>query len=394
MHSSSAGRMSDAQASAPSAAEPAPLVGRHVIVRGLAKRPELNGLCAFTEKVDPKTGRYATRLPMLAHPILLKQESLEIAPSATAAISAAAADEHRDEVKERVRAAVAGERHESSELVVLDLEHTGLTALPEVVGTLSEIRELWLAGNTLEQLPPAVGCLVKLRNLDLDGNALQALPSAIEHLTALEALYCNSNRLVAVPDSIGKLRALRELRLSDNRLGAPGVCLGALPEEFGSLRSLRVLWLARNSLSTVPDAVCRLSGLEELDLAGNALVALPKAIAKLRHLTSLDLHGNDALVWPPSDVTSQGAQAVRTWLEAAPEPEPPAEADDDDASDESLVERARRLDAAANSISYEHEAPGSMHQPLPLRDEPVAGDASGGEFIFPGDGSMPRMTPR
>ena len=104
-HYSSAGRMSDAQASAPSAAEPAPLVGRHVIVRGLAKRPELNGLCAFTEKVDPKTGRYATRLPMLAHPILLKQESLEIAPSATAAISAAAADEHRDEVKERVRAA-------------------------------------------------------------------------------------------------------------------------------------------------------------------------------------------------------------------------------------------------------------------------------------------------
>ena len=183
-------------------------------------------------------------------------------------------------------------------------------------------------------------------------------------MTALEALYCNSNRLVAVPDSIGKLRALRELRLSDNRLGAPGVCLGALPEEFGSLRSLRVLWLARNSLSTVPDAVCRLSGLEELDLAGNALVALPKAIAKLRHLTSLDLHGNDALVWPPSDVP-QGAQAVRTWLEAAPEPEPPAEADDDDASDESLVERARRLDAAANSISYEHEAPGSMHQRCP-----------------------------
>ena len=360
----------------------AALVGRNVTVRGLKARPELNGMCAKVETLDAKSGRYATRVPILAHPILLKSDNLEAAQSPSAAIAAAVAAEHREEVKERVNAAAAGEIHESGHAVVLDLEHTGLTELPEPVGFLAELRELWLAGNELVKLPLAVGCLLRLRTLDLDGNALTMLPASIEHLVGLEALYCNSNRLVAVPDSIGKLRALKELRLSDNRLGAPGVCLGALPEEFGSLRSLRTLWLARNALSVVPDAICRLIGLEDLDLAGNALVALPRELVKLKRLTTLDLQGNTTLVWPPPDVYSQGAEAVRAWLA---EDTADAATANGDTSDE-LVVLEGGVDGG--NISYAHEASGSMHQPLAPQD--AVSTEGGGEFIFPGVAPFPR----
>lgn len=372
------------------------LTGRHVFVGGLAKRPELNAMIGIAEKWEAKSGRYAVRLPTLQLPILLKEQNLTVAPSAATSIAACCAAEHRDEVLERVREAVAGERHEGTNTCVLDLEHTEMPELPPVVGVLSEVRELWLAGNALRTLPPALCGLVTLRSLDLDGNKLICLPSAIGCLACLESLYANANKLSSLPDSIGSLRALKELRLSDNLLGAPGVSLGCLPEEFGSLKALRTLWLARNGLHELPEPVCHLAALEELDVAGNVIIALPTALLRLKRLSVLELAGNDKLVWPPLGVAVQGLEAVRTWVQGA-EPREEAAAlgplhgtlhdEDGGASDDAASEGGGPPfgptgdgGVVIGGIRYAQEAAGSMHTPLAHREE----EGGGGSFIFPG----------
>ena len=349
------------------------LTGKAVIVSGLKSRPELNFLCGVAEKLDDTSGRFAVRLPVLSKPILLKPDNLEAAPDAVAAIAACCEAEHAAEVKERVRAASAGESHEDTNDCVLDLDTVGLQELPMVVGTLSEMRELWLAGNALSALPPSIGSLVRLRSLDLDGNRLSSLPASIGSLTALETLYCNNNALVSVPEAIGSLRALRELRLNGNLIGAKGVSLGALPEAMGRLEALRTLWLAANRLDEVPAMVLELAHLEELDLADNELVALPKALSKLKGLASLELTSNPKLVWPPPDVAAQGAAAVRTWLANAEDREPPVDLD------ANIIPLAGTQWGTGVPL-YAHEPEGSMHMPLPQ----VSPDGhGGGEFIFP-----------
>lgn len=325
------------------------IAGRHVILSALAKRPELNGLCALAERYDEASGRYVVRLPSEAGAkkktaaILLKAANLgAVERDAARSIAGFCGAEHAEEVRDRVRTAEAGKRHEdslSAPGIPLDLEQTGLRELPASVGTLSLVTALWLGSNHLTSLPLSIGSLVNLRNLDVDGNSLQSLPATIGNLQQLQSLYANANQLTELPDAIGNLSALKELRLSDNRLRT-------LPSALGKLRLLRSLWLERNrDLVVLPACIGALSALEELDLSGNAITS------------------------PPVEVVARGVAAIRKWLQAtAADPQP--------------------------KVEYVVEPEGSMHAPLPEgmlggsggRSHPaVSGatvNAEGGEFIL------------
>jgi len=196
----------------------------------------------------------------------------------------------------------------------LRLMGLGLTALPEAVGQLTELKTLDLGGNQLIALPEAIGQLTQLQGLDLSHNRLTALPEAIGQLTQLQYLNVYENQLTALPEAIGRLTQLQSLTISDNRLTAlpdaieqltqlrslylARLQLSTLPEVTWRLPKLRGLYVGLNNLTELPDAIGRLTQLEYLDLGANRLTALPDAIGQLTRLRHLDLGNNDLIALP------------------------------------------------------------------------------------------------
>lgn len=328
-----------------------------MLVAGLAKRPDLNGLCAFATRFDEERGRYVVRVPHDSGKpgrsgggttnMLLKGDNLRALESDLArAFSAQCLDEHGRDVRDRVRTAEMGKPHDdllSMPGVPLDLEHTGLKELPVGVGSLRLVTALLLGWNELVSLPRSVGSLNQLQMLDIDGNALCALPDTLGCLVCLESLYANKNQLTTLPESIGQLRSLIELRLADNRLQT-------LPASAGKLGKLRMLWLDRNE----------------------GLVEVPACVASMSALEELDLDGNDIVV-PPPEVA--GAGPIRAWLQ------------------ERDAKAQKQAEADAMEVEYVVEPEGSMHSPLPegfVGGAPaphpaisgVQSNADGGEFII------------
>ncbi|MGW9457802.1 leucine-rich repeat domain-containing protein, partial [Streptomyces globisporus] len=69
----------------------------------------------------------------------------------------------------------------------------------------SGARELSLAGLALEALPESLGSLTQLTTLDLAGNQLTSVPESLGSLTQLTTLDLAGNQLTSVPESLGSL---------------------------------------------------------------------------------------------------------------------------------------------------------------------------------------------
>jgi len=123
----------------------------------------------------------------------------------------------------------------------LDL-YNKLTTLPESIGNLTNLEQLWLSLSKLTTLPENIGNLKKLGELWLYNNNLTSLPESIGNLTNLTYLGLYSNKLASLPDSIGNLKNLGRLGLSFNQLTT-------LPESIGKLKNLYRLYLQANPIS-------------------------------------------------------------------------------------------------------------------------------------------------
>ena len=69
-------------------------------------------------------------------------------------------------------------------------------------------------------LPESIGQLSQLHELYLDNNLLSTLPESIGQLSQLQELYLNNNQLSTLLESIGRLSQLQQLDLSSNQLSA------------------------------------------------------------------------------------------------------------------------------------------------------------------------------
>jgi hypothetical protein len=160
-----------------------------------------------------------------------------------------------------------------------------VTVLPDIVGRMAALDRLLLQGCDLSALPDALGSLTNLKVLDVSGNGLKAVPATVGALAALDTLSLNGNELAALPASIGSLASLTCLDARDNKLLS-------LPPEITGLTSLTDLLLDNNSLSSLPAQIGDLAALKRLDVGNNVLAALPPQIGQLSLLQSLTLTNN------------------------------------------------------------------------------------------------------
>ena len=91
---------------------------------------------------------------------------------------------------------------DNGSVVGLSLRFCGLRYLPESLGSLVNLRHLFIHDNNLVALPLSIGCLQKLKVLDAANNQLENIPTSIGQLKSLKFLYLHNNKLKHLPESI------------------------------------------------------------------------------------------------------------------------------------------------------------------------------------------------
>ncbi|GMP49950.1 hypothetical protein CsSME_00016756 [Camellia sinensis var. sinensis] len=175
------------------------------------------------------------------------------------------------------------------QLNLLSCNLTG--SIPEEIGTLSKLTDLYLSRNNLEGLiPSSIGQLTNLTHLDLSSNRLSGpIPSSIGQLTNLTYLNLFSNQLNgSIPPEIGKLENLDHICIAGNILSGP------IPSSIGQLTNLLSLDLSSNRLNgSIPSEIGKLKNLIQMFIGGNILSdPIPSSIGQLTNLIHLDLSSN------------------------------------------------------------------------------------------------------
>ncbi len=196
--------------------------------------------------------------------------------------------------------------------------------IPSELGSLSNLRNLWLpANNLVGEIPPELGDLSNLWSLALWGNDLVGeIPSELGKLANLHYLSLSATDLTGeIPPELGGLSNLWYLALHSNNL------VGEIPPELGDLSNLRYLFLTNNDLAGgIPSALANLdlwalalpgndlagqippelggmANLQELWLSDNSLVGeIPAELGRLTNLEVLTMNGNDLVGGIPAEL--------------------------------------------------------------------------------------------
>jgi Leucine-rich repeat (LRR) protein len=244
------------------------------------------------------------------------------------------------------------ELKQTTQLASLDLSFNKLEALPEVIGSLSQLRKLEINNNSLSFLGAAIlnRCtnvemlhfhhnkitaitepldgLQRLRVLDLSSNQLKTVPEAVLVLKALETLDLSGNAIESCEINMSSLCQLRVMKLARNNLRQVSITSDSLeeldlscnhlnaPPVFSALPGLKLLNVNHCHLHEVPESVTKLSMLKWVDLRRNHIQNLPASLATIHSLDCLlvDVHHGSALQHPPRNVCRKGTPAILKYL--------------------------------------------------------------------------------
>ncbi|XP_022091338.1 leucine-rich repeat-containing protein 58-like [Acanthaster planci] len=188
----------------------------------------------------------------------------------------------------------------------LDLSYMNLKQCPSRIGYVgTQLVCLNLINNRLTELPEEIGLLRGLEELFLQYNCLKELPDSIGQFHKLQELDCKNNHLCKLPGSLGNLSLLSIFNATNN-------LLQSLPSEIGNLTRLEELCLHSNQLTKLPDTICNLVNLTALYLGENRLTKLPAGLGKLIMLTELDLSSCELTELP--DSLSRCTSLIKVWL--------------------------------------------------------------------------------
>ncbi len=169
--------------------------------------------------------------------------------------------------------------------IALNLYSNNLKLLPSSIGSLIELKYLYLENNKLITLPESIGNLRNLKILDLSYNKLKTLPIEFGNLNDLMVLNINYNNLKTIPTSIGRLNNLVQLSIYKNYVST-------LPIDTKNLTSLIYIDLGWNVFKEIPESIFYLSNLEYLYFSMNQIKVIPKEIGNLKNLKVLDLRAS------------------------------------------------------------------------------------------------------
>ena len=189
-------------------------------------------------------------------------------------------------------------------IVNLELESTALEQLPEEIGQLNSLEEMYLGQNQITAIPDEIGQLTNLVNFDLSMNKLESLPAAIGQMANLRALGLGGNLLKILPAQIGDLSNLNVLDLKGNQLET-------IPLDFASLTKLRLLNISSNNLDLLPSVIVQLTSLTDLNLGSNKLTSLPVEIGNLTNLILFTVSDNMLTELPLEIAKSTDLQYLR-----------------------------------------------------------------------------------
>ncbi|MEG4585574.1 leucine-rich repeat domain-containing protein [Microcoleus sp. MOSTC5] len=167
-----------------------------------------------------------------------------------------------------------------------------LSALPEEVRSLGNLRSIDLSGNPFGTIPELLLEMKQLKSLNLTSIGLTELPEAIGQLSNLTQLNLSHNPIAQIPEAIAQLSNLTELVLWDNQITQIPDALAKLCEALAQQSNLTQLDLSRNQITQIPEAISQLSNLRDLDLGWNQITQIPEAISQLSNLTRLSLSHN------------------------------------------------------------------------------------------------------
>ena len=146
-------------------------------------------------------------------------------------------------------------------LEVLDLSNNHLSALPDDLDRLVNLRILFLSNNDFEKIPAVLARCTKLEMISFKSNALTVVDENVLPI-ATRWLILTDNRIEQLPHSIGELHRLQKLALAGNRLRH-------LPESMADCHCLELARLSANNLTAMPDWLFQLPKLTWLAFSGN-----------------------------------------------------------------------------------------------------------------------------
>ncbi|CAK4611594.1 hypothetical protein LEN26_001603 [Aphanomyces euteiches] len=162
-------------------------------------------------------------------------------------------------------------------LAILDLGQNQLESLPDEMGTLVHLKELWVTNNKLTTISEAVLRLPQLTMLHLSNNSISSVPSSIGLATSLQVLSLDNNQLTDLPAEIGQCKDLIELNLRGNRMEI-------LPATIGDCSSLVTLTVSSNRLQVLPETLGKCRQLTYLHANGNPIAHFPASLVSFPHI--------------------------------------------------------------------------------------------------------------
>ncbi|CAD5118765.1 DgyrCDS7441 [Dimorphilus gyrociliatus] len=193
-------------------------------------------------------------------------------------------------------------------LKILNLNENKLDCLPQQIGDLYYLEELYAENNLIKEIPDEIAFCTKLRIINLNQNKIDSLPVEMKRLNNLHILELANNNISLFSNTLATLTSLKKLILSHNEIedlplemsnstGMEYLDLSfnkfkTLPYCAYSMIKLKVLNLQNNQLSLLHGEVGNLFELEEIRLDENILEILPKEMCKLSLLRHLSVSNN------------------------------------------------------------------------------------------------------
>jgi hypothetical protein len=178
----------------------------------------------------------------------------------------------------------------------LVVSQAGLTAIPEALRAMPQLREVLLRDNHIELTTSALANLRGLRYLqvlDLSGNGMTITLDALDRLSLLSQLrslnLAGNESLFPVGafERIAALTGLKKLYLSGNWITLQPADVQAL----AGMTELEILSMNDNPLDLAPD-VSRMHRLAQLNLENTGLTAWPAGLSQLENLQAVNLSFN------------------------------------------------------------------------------------------------------